>query len=127
MTKKKMGSLGKLSQFSGIKLQEEEPPAPEPTPLPQSAAVEPNVGELPPVSPPKEKLVTINIKITRVQQEWLTDTARQVRENNLDPVPPAERVFPQHLIGVAVDLLRKAEVDWSQVRNVEELRKWLNL
>jgi hypothetical protein len=79
------------------------------------------------VSPPKEKLVTINIKITRVQQEWLTDTARQVRENNLDPVPPAERVFPQHLIGVAVDLLRKAEVDWSQVKNVEELRKWLNL
>jgi len=127
MTKKKMGSLGKLSQFSGIKRQEEEPPAPEPTPLPPSAAVEPNVGELPPVSPPKEKLVTINIKITRVQQEWLTDTARQVRENNLDPVPPAERVFPQHLIGVAVDLLRKAEVDWSQVRNVEELRKWLNL
>jgi hypothetical protein len=118
-----MGSLGRRSQFSGIKRQEEEPPAPppEPTPPPPSAAVEPKVEEVPPVSPPKEKLVTINIKITRTQQEWLTDTARMVRENNLDSVPPSERVFPQHLIGVAVDLLQKAEVDWSQVRNVEEL------
>jgi hypothetical protein len=50
-----------------------------------------------------------------------------VRENNLEPVPPSERVFPQHLIGVAIDLLSKTDVDWSQVRNVEELRKWLNL
>lgn len=114
---KKMGGLGKLSQFSGIKRQEEEP-----TP-PPSAAVE----EVAPVSPPKEKLVTINIKITRTQQEWLTDTARTVRENNLEPVPPNARVFPQHLIGVAIELLSKADVDWSQVRNVEELREWLNL
>ena len=128
MTKKKMGSLGRLSQFSGIKRQEEEPATPpEPTPPPPSAAVEPKVSEVAPVSPPKEKLVTINIKITRKKQEWLTDTARQVRENNLDPVPPSDRVFPQHLIGVAIELLQAAEVDWSQIRNVEELRKWLNL
>jgi len=112
MTKKKMGGLGKLSQFSGIKRQEEDP-----------AAGEPKA----PVSPPKEKLATINTKITRAQQQWLTDTARTVRENNSDPVPPSERVFPQHLIGVAVELLQKAEVDWSQVRNVEELRNQLNL
>lgn len=132
-----MGSLGRLSQFSGIKRQEEEPlvvseveppaPPPESTKLPPSAAVEPNVEEVPPVSPPKEKLATINTKITRAQQQWLTDTARTVRENNSDPVPPSERVFPQHLIGVAVELLQKAEVDWSQVRNVEELRNQLNL
>lgn len=120
--KKKMGSLGKLSQFSGIKRQEEESAPPEPIPAP-SAAVE----EIAPVSSPKEKLVTINIKITRSGQEWLTDTARQVRENNLEPVPPNERVFPQHLIGVAIELLSKADVDWSQVRNVEELRNALNL
>jgi len=112
MTKKKMGSMGKLSQFSGIKRQEKDP-----------AAGEPKA----PVSSPKEKLVTINTKITRAQQQWLTDTARTVRENNSDPVPPSERVFPQHLIGVAVELLQKAEVDWSQVRNVEELRNQLNL
>jgi len=112
MTKKKMGSMGKLSQFSGIKRQEEETKA---------------VEKVAPVSPPKEKLATINTKITRAQQQWLTDTARTVRENNSDPVPPSERVFPQHLICVAVELLQKAEVDWSQVRNVEELRNQLNL
>lgn len=121
--KKKMGGLGKLSQFSGIKRQEEEASAPQPAPTPLSAGVE----VVAPVSPPKEKLVNINIKITRAQQEWLTDTAWTVRENNLDPVPPAERVFPQHLIGVAIELLSKADVDWSQVKNVEELRQWLNL
>lgn len=113
--KKKMGSLGKLSQFSGIKRQQEE--------APPSAEVE----EVTPVSSPKEKLVTINIKITRTQQEWLTETARTVRENNLEPVPPSDRVFPQHLIGVAIELLQNADVDWSQVRNVEELRNTLNL
>ena len=113
--KKKMGGLGKLSQFSGIKRQEEE--------APPRAAIEENAL----ASLPKEKLVTINIKITRSGQEWLTDTARQVRENNLEPVPPNARVFPQHLIGVAIELLSKADVDWSQVKNIEELRKSLNL
>ncbi len=117
---KKMGGLGKLSQFSGIKRQEE-PVAP-PNPTPPNTAVE----EVTPVSP-KEKLVTINIKISRSQQEWLTSTARMVRDNNLEPVLPSARVYPQHLIGVAIELLQTAEVDWSQVRNVEELRELLNL
>jgi len=121
---KKMGGLGKLSQFSGIKRQDN-PAPPETTPLPTpttpNAAVAPNVEEIPP------KLVTINIKITRSGQEWLTDTARTVRENNLEPVPPNARVFPQHLIGVAIELLQRADVDWSQVKNVEELRNALNL
>lgn len=130
MNKKKMGSLGKLSEFSGIKHQASEPVATpkEAVPPPESAA-EPNVEEAPQTLPksPKEKLVTVNIKITRSQQEWLAQAARTVRENNDEPVPPAERVFPQHLIGVAIDLLQRAEVEWSQVRNVEDLRKQLNL
>ena len=121
MTKKKMGGLGKLSQFSGIKRQDE-PTAPPPEPSPLPIIIE----EVAPVSP-QEKLVTINIKITRSQQEWLTSTARQVRDNNLEPVLPGDRVYPQHLIGVAIELLQAAEVDWSQVRNVEELRESLNL
>jgi hypothetical protein len=75
----------------------------------------------------KEKSVTINIKITRAQHEWLTDTARTVRENNLDPVPPGERVYPQHLIGVAINLLQASDVDWSQVKNVEDLKRLLNI
>lgn len=129
---KKMGGLGKLSQFSGIKRQEDPVAPPEPTPPPAptlpppSTAVEPNVEEVALLSP-KEKLVTINIKISRSQQEWLTNAARMVRDNNLEPVPPGERVYPQHLIVVAIELLQMAEVDWSQVRNVEELRKGLNI
>lgn len=133
MNKKKMGNLGKLSQFSGIKPQASEPVAilKEAVPPPESAAEPnvPNVEEAPQTlsESPKEKLVTVNIKIARFQQEWLAQTARTVRENNDEPVPPAERVFPQHLIGAAIDLLQRAEVDWSQVRNVEDLRKQLNL
>lgn len=130
MNKKKMGSLGKLSEFSGIKSQASKPVATqkEAVSLPESAA-EPNVEEAPQTLPesPREKLVTVNIKITRSQQEWLAQTARTVRENNDEPVPPAERVFPQHLIGAAIDLLQRTEVDWSPVRNVEDLRKQLNL
>jgi hypothetical protein len=76
----------------------------------------------------KEKLVAVNFKITtRNQQEWLADTARLVRDNNAQAVPPAERVYPQHLMGVAISLLQQADVDWSQIKNVEQLRKQLNL
>ncbi|PSF33901.1 hypothetical protein C7H19_19450 [Aphanothece hegewaldii CCALA 016] len=53
--------------------------------------------------------------------------ATLVRDNNTEFVPPAERVYPQHLIGVAIDLLKAADVDWNQVRNIEELQKTLNL
>ena len=75
----------------------------------------------------QEKLVTVNIKITKSQKDWLAETATQVRDNNTEPVPPAERVYPQHLIGVAIDLLKGVEVDLSQVKNVEDLREQLNL
>ena len=130
--KSRMGGLGKLSDFGKttkaqsqpepvaveeLKTEEVAVPPPEPTtqPAPQKQADD------------KGKLVPINIKITRRQHEWLNDTARTVRENNSEPVPPNERVFPQHLIGVAIDLLQASNVDWSQVKNVEELRKVLDL
>ncbi len=74
-----------------------------------------------------KELVTVNIKIRKDQKAWLTDTASTVRDNNTEPVPPAERVYPQHLIGVAIDFLEAAGVDWGEVRNVEELREQLNL
>ena len=75
----------------------------------------------------KEELVTVNIKIRKDQKAWLTDTASTVRNNNSEPVPPSERVYPQHLIGVAIDFLEAAGIDWDEVRNVEELREQLNL
>ncbi len=132
VTKKKLGGLGKLSQFSGIK------------PQSQSSEFKVRNSELEekennyelrttnyelktPNSELKKKLVTVNVKITKAQKDWLAKTASQVRDNNLEPVPPALRVYPQHLIGVAIDLLQAAEVDWDKVKNVEDLREQLNL
>lgn len=75
----------------------------------------------------KNKLATINIKITKVQRDWLTKIAYQIRDNNENPVPPQERVFPQHLIGVAIDLLDSHDVDWEQIRNIDNLRELFNI
>ena len=123
-----MGGLGKLSDFGKTSLPQPEPES-EPTESkervkePELKAT-PTIGQQP---PEPEKLVTINIKITRTQQSWLTETARKVRDNNDTPVVPSERVFPQHLIGVAIDLLRNSDIDWSTVRNLEDLRQQLLL
>jgi hypothetical protein len=141
MTKKKMGGLGKLSQFSGIKSQQSEPAAaivsdaPVAMPVGKASAntelplseVEATVEKKAPNTNKGEKLVTINIKITKGQKDWLAETASQVRDNNNEPVLPSERVYPQHLIGVAIELLRSADVDWNLVQNIEELREQLNL
>ena len=80
-----------------------------------------------PTPPVKEKPVAVNIKISRTQHEWLTDTARTVRDNNTEPVPPGDRVYPQHLIGVAIELLQAGNIDWSEVRNVEDLKRLLDI
>jgi hypothetical protein len=138
MTKKKMGGLGKLSQFSGIKSQQSEPAAAivedapvaiaEPLPSPVEAKEVETVVDSKALETNKdEKPVTVNIKITKGQKDWLAETASQVRENNTEPVPPSERVYPQHLIGVAIELLRSQDVNWSQIKNVEDLREQLNL
>lgn len=124
----RMGGLGKLSDFGKTsKLQPEKESEPtestERVTEPELLAT-PTDGQQQPTT---EKLVTINIKITRTQQSWLTETARTVRDNNDTPVAPSERVFPQHLIGVAIDLLRNSDIDWSTVRNLEDLRQQLRL
>jgi hypothetical protein len=111
MSNKKFGSMGKLSQLSGIKPPTNDPPTSKKSPRPS----------------PSEKLATLNIKVSKSQKDWLGETASQVRDNNTEPVPPSERVYPQHLIGVAIELLQSAQVDWSQVKNIEELREQLNL
>ena len=154
MTKKKM--LGKLSSFSGIKNQPETEQQPEttqetkPTPVtrrqqkpatrskttkkssPTSTSVEHSNNTNTPTTkqqtaPVKEKPVTVNIKISRTQHEWLTDTARTVRDNNTEPVPPGDRVYPQHLIGVAIELLQAGDIDWNEVKNVEDLKRLLDI
>ncbi|MCT7963982.1 hypothetical protein NG791_25225 [Laspinema sp. D1] len=154
MSKKKMGGLSKLSAFSGIR-QESEPTESEPTeskPI-ESKPTESKPTESKPVesepeptetlpapnaqSPSKDKAkrktraketqVTLNIKISRHQKDWLSETAQTIRDNNSEAVAPADRVYPQHLIQVAIDLLQSSDVDWSKIRNVEELRGHLNL
>lgn len=148
MTQKKMGKMTSLSKLSGIKKQPEETTVtPESPPEPLVEEVEVKEPETPETKvkevqvkgtkakvekqnltkEKQEKPIKVNINIRKDQKDWLTDTASQVRENNILPVPPAERVYPQHLIGVAIDLLQAKGVDWSEVRNVEELREQLNL
>ena len=58
-----------------------------------------------------KELTNINIKIPSSQRQWLADTARMVRRNNTKPVPPAERVYPQHLVGIAIALLQNSSID----------------
>lgn len=50
-----------------------------------------------------------------------------MRDNNDTPIAPSDRVLPQHLIGVAIDLLQDTDIDWSQTKNVEGLRQYLKL
>jgi hypothetical protein len=146
MSDKRMGGM-KLGNFSGIKkpYAERYPLGPtEPTKLSEpapEAQVEPEVKPTEPKpvkttkseakvgkkNQAKEQLVTVNIKIRKDQKEWLTDTASTVRDNNTDPVAPSERVYPQHLIGVAIDFLEATGVDWGEVKNIEELREQLKL
>ncbi|MGF1513779.1 MAG: hypothetical protein ACFB5Z_08800 [Elainellaceae cyanobacterium] len=71
--------------------------------------------------------VTVNVKILKQQQDWLRDTAQGIRDNNCAAVPASDRVYPQHLIQVAIDMLKAADVNWAEVHNAEELRQRLNL
>ena len=138
MSTKRMGGMGKLSDFGK-------------SPVVSPVINEPVNEPINPVAPastedvatntevvakkvtPKtkkvtqEKLVTVNIKIKRSQQEWLADTAQTVRSNNTEPVSPSDRVFPQHLIGVAIELLKNADVDWQQINTLTELKDYLKL
>ena len=69
----------------------------------------------------------VNIKLPKSQTDWLRETAQLVRGNNDAPVPAGQRVFPQHLIGVAIELLQDTEIDWSTVKNIDDLRRHLKL
>jgi len=115
---KRMGqsSLGAFSTTPKLPVADNTPVS---EPPPKAIAPTPTIEQ--------EKLVTVNIKIARSQQEWLTDTARLVRDNNDEPVPPNERTYPQHLIQLAIELLKSTELDWQQVRNVDEIKAHLNI
>lgn len=123
----KMGKMTSLSKLSGIKSQ---PPSNTSSDNASVIENEPKKTEAKvekQTTTKKEKLVKVNINIRKDQKDWLSDTASLVRDNNTEPVPPSQRVYPQHLIGVAIDLLQSTNVDWDEVKNVEELREHLNL
>lgn len=127
-----MGKMGKLSDFG----QSPSTPAPSvaETILTPVAVIEsvstPIAVELPTdtqsgASQPTEIMVNVNIKMSQSQQEWLAATAKTVRRNNSLPVPAKERVYPQHLISLAVELLQSANVDWEEVKTIADLREQL--
>ena len=136
MNDKRMGGM-KLDNFSGIK----KPKADESTKSPEPTSEVKTESETKPVktvnseakvvkktkAKKKEQLVTVNIEIKKSQKEWLADTASMVRENNTELVPPAERVYSQHLISVAIDLLQYVDVDWNEVKNIEQLKELLKI
>lgn len=135
VTKKRMGGM-RLSDFGGqaasVQTEPEQSLEPEIAPAsvstteekPEQAATQVSKRKTP---KKEERLVTVNIKIKESQQDWLADTAKLVRQNNEAPVPASDRVYPQHLIQMAIDFLQSAEVDWQQVKSIEELRHTLDL
>jgi hypothetical protein len=74
---------------------------------------------------PKKK--TIQTELPQEQLQWLSETAAMVRTNSTTPVQPRDRCYPQHLIAVAIDLLRASPLEWSKVQSIEGLRDRLNL
>ncbi len=128
----RMGKMGKLSDFG----QSHKAPAPPEvetsiTPVAVTETVPaPIAVELPTPaqsgeSQQTEIMVNVNIKMSQSQQEWLAATAKTVRRNNSLPVPAKERVYPQHLISLAVELLQSADVDWEEVKTRSDLRERL--
>ena len=120
MTTKRMGGMGKLSDFGRTA------PVEAPETAPPTPPTEPK-KRVKKSAPKQERLVTVNIKVNESQQEWLADTAKQVRRNNNEPVAAIDRVYPQHLIGIAIDLLKESDIDWGKVQNIQDLKKVLDI
>ena len=128
----RMGKMGKLSDF-GQSPSTPVPPVAETsiTPVSEKESVATQIAvELPTPTQlrenqPTEIMVNVNIKMSQSQQEWLAATAKTVRRNNSLPVPAKERVYPQHLISLAVELLQSANVDWDEVKTIADLRERL--
>jgi hypothetical protein len=120
--KKKMGGM-KLGNFSGIKSdsQPEELEVENKPPQKITPAKKVKTTEL------EKKLVPVNIKLEERQRVLLDEKARIIRSNNTEAVPAKDRVYPQHLIALAVDLLLDSDIDWSQIKNIDDLRKELDL
>lgn len=123
---KKIGTISKLSEFSGIQKTPSETSTEDQNIVTISPIIEESVEEKQIPLEQTAKLVNVNIKITKAQKDWLNEIAFEIRDNNQNPVPPNERVYPQHLIGVAIDLLKSADIDWTQIKSEKDLRTHFN-
>ena len=69
----------------------------------------------------------VNIDIGESRHNRLNEIAAQIRASNTDPVAPSERMYPIHLIQIAIDfLLDGLEIDWNEIKKPEDLREVLN-
>ena len=74
-----------------------------------------------------DRLKKINIDIGERRHNRLTEIAAQIRANNTAPVAPSERMYPIHLIQIAIDFLVDGlEIDWNEIQKPEDLRRLLN-
>jgi hypothetical protein len=121
---KRMGGMSKLSDFGRS---QEAVEVVEVKKLTPSKTVKKSSAKAIRTEVKKSVSVNINIKVPSSQQKWLADTAQQIRSNNDLAVAAADRVFPQHLVQVAIDLLKAQGIDWAEVKNVAELRDSLNI
>ena len=91
-----------------------------------------SVGQSERSSRAKEKAKTdrpkkVNIDIGEGRHNRLNEIAAQIRASNTDPVAPSERMYPIHLIQIAIDfLLDGLEIDWDEIKKPEDLREVLN-
>lgn len=121
--KKRMGAMS-LSSFGKSAPVSEEvlSTAPSPEPIAEAKAKTKKKSAL-----KDGKTATLNIQVTRTQQRWLQNTAQDIRDNNDEPVPGPQRVYPVHLIQAAIDLLRSQDIKWDEIQDVTGLRDSLNL
>lgn len=75
----------------------------------------------------KEQKSALNISIDRKLQRWLRDTAEDCRRNKAAPQAGEERVYPVHLIEVAIKLLQAQEIDWDDVSTIQQIEEKLGL
>ena len=98
----------------------------EPAPVSRSKRSSP-AKEKAKIDRPNDRPKKINIDIGERRHNRLNDIAAQVRASNTDPVAPSERMYPIHLIQIAIDfLLDGFEIDWNEIQKPEDLRELLN-
>ena len=124
--KKRMGGMSLSSFGKNASVSKEAPSESLPKSEPLSKSKQKAKAKKKPTAK-DEKTATLNIQVTRAQQRWLQNTAQDIRDNNDEPVPGPQRVYPVHLIQAAIDLLEIQDIKWDEIHDIKGLRDTLNL